>query len=422
MPGPTPGAPLLDLPSLYMAAMQTRRAQEEAKLAKLQGQAAQRQLSLSTLLPQARMEAFQGNPIGLQRLAPQEAVQIQESLLDHQARTADTSKKFAEGYVKSKQLEAQTMLNVAMTLRQNPQAFPQMRQELGALQERGLFQGVQFPEQPPAPEELDQMTAVAEQQLAAFDDPEITNDMVNAAAEIAPGMNVMQVMRTRPDDFRAAMAKQRASRATTVNVGTELTTAQQTKQQDEVQNARKRLQLLENMKAAIKDVGGYDAFGSYTAEGKGLLRKIGAKAGLPVDREAIKRRATALGAISRFTDPIISELSGANVPPAEYTRIVQSLPDRDDDGPTLEAKVESWDRNLRFIEQFGIDALVNGIRTGEVVLAGEQPRASGQPGSGDVRARARTRAAELAAAGKTEAEAMEILKREGLVAGSQGGP
>ena len=183
-----------------------------------------------------------------------------------------------------------------------------------------------------------------------------------------------------PEAYRAEQARQEAlgvkraaAGATTVRMGPDgplvgLTTGQQGTQQGKVLDANLRVKQLEGIKQAIAGVGGYDAFASVFAEGKGAARRLGSKIGLDVDRGAIQRRARVVAAIGGFTNPIISELAGANVPEGEMLRMVQSLPTDDDDGPTLEAKIAAWEVNLQIIRERGLDALVNGIRTGAVKL------------------------------------------------------
>jgi hypothetical protein len=177
--------------------------------------------------------------------------------------------------------------------------------------------------------------------------------------------------------YERYLDQQTKARASVTNVnmpggGAPPTVAGQTQQQGEVLKAQRRLFQLNAMKKAIADAGGSDAITQYTAEG-GVIAKTLAKVGMAnkEDKAAIKRRSKAAAAIGGFTDPIISELSGANVPPDEMKRIVQSLPTINDAGPELDVKIAVWEDNLRLIERFGIDYLVNGIRTGAVALPGE---------------------------------------------------
>jgi hypothetical protein len=176
--------------------------------------------------------------------------------------------------------------------------------------------------------------------------------------------------------YESYLAKQTKARApsTTNIVGGAVapTTAGQTTQQGAVLQAQMRLELLGNMKKAIAEAGGYDAVTSFVPEG-GAVPKMMSRAGMGSEYSAaaIKLRSRAVAAIGGFTNPIISELAGANVPDGEMRRMVQSLPTVDDAGPELEAKIEMWGENLKIMERFGIDYLVNGIRTGAIPLPGE---------------------------------------------------
>jgi hypothetical protein len=151
-----------------------------------------------------------------------------------------------------------------------------------------------------------------------------------------------------------------------------LTTAAQTTQQGEVIKADKRLQQIDQIEDAIDAAGGYNAYASYAAEGRGAARRVGSKLGVDVDEQAIERRADVEAAIGGFTNPVISELAGANVPDGEMKRMVQSLPTVDDDGPTLKAKIRAWRKNTEIIRQNGVGYLVDGIKSGKIKLPGDE--------------------------------------------------
>ena len=181
------------------------------------------------------------------------------------------------------------------------------------------------------------------------------------------------------------MRRAGASRVNVGGQGVGLTTASQTQQQGKVLDANLRLRQLDRLDRAISDAGGHETIGSYAAdleaEGKTFLSKEGFAT--KKQKESLRKRGTAVAAIGGFTNQIISDLSGANVPPAEMERMVQSLPTVDDEASAREAKVQAWRENLLIIREYGADALVNGIRTGEISLPGEnssQPRET--PGGG----------------------------------------
>ena len=229
-----------------------------------------------------------------------------------------------------------------------------------------------------APEDVNTLGAEADAVLGPSpkEEPKTTGDITEY--ELAK----------RDPAFARYQERMRRAGASRVNVGGEgvgLTTASQTQQQGRVLDADKRLAQLDFLEASISDAGGHETIGSYAEDLKAQAKTLMSKSGFATkeDKSALRARAKAVSAIGGFTNQIISDLSGANVPPAEMERMVQSLPTVDDEASAREAKVQAWRENMLIVRKHGVDALVNGIRTGEISLPGEnssQPQET--PGGG----------------------------------------
>lgn len=271
--------------------------------------------------------------------------------------------------------------------------------------------GVTLPGGAAGPDDMERMGAESEAALALSPRQELESDL-REFSQLYPQMQ------PGTPEFAAAFNKwkldMRRAGATQVNMPGALTTATETKQQEEVVKARERYGKLERMEAAISSIGGYDKVADFGEQAKqkigGVAKRLGFRG---TDDEAMQARAAVEASIGDFTNPIISELSGANVPPSEFERIVKSLPHTSDPGPVLRAKVEAWKTNLKIIERNGVDYLVKGVIRGDIKLPGEKRKQAARA-AGELTPAERDAYKALRKSGKSQAQAeAEIMRRRG---------
>jgi hypothetical protein len=153
-----------------------------------------------------------------------------------------------------------------------------------------------------------------------------------------------------------------------------LTKGEQSKQQGKIIDAAQRLKQLDDIDESINNLGGFDKMTDYFERGKRAFQNVAEKTKIgrdllltDEDKKAMEAYSTATANISGFSNKIINELSGAAVSAQEWQRLVKSLPNPETDGMTqLKAKLKAWRKNIQYIQQFGIDALFNGIRSGAI--------------------------------------------------------
>ncbi len=363
----------------------TRFDREESKYAREQEQAEK--------LNEARQSAYGGGDgAALMQAAPQEAYALQQS---QQASAATAAKVQQEASAKRQEATANAQRWAAEALRRNPGSAQQIQAKMEQLASgpNPTIERFELPTQPLAqglhgPEAIDAegLGAVGDATLAAmgkapkYEGPEdAISKAVTLSSQLRPGDQGFQEAYVAERDREEAreLARRRAG-ATNVAVGgggVGLTTAAQTNQQGEVIKARLRLKQLGNMRNAIDAAGGYGALGAFRERGEAGFSEFVSKAGGKVDENMLANRASAVAAIGGFTNPIVSELAGANVPPNEWKRMTQSLPDPENDSaPVLKAKIDAWEQNLKIIDEFGVDYLINGITTGERDWLGGGPK------------------------------------------------
>lgn len=382
-------------------ALDEQRKQEFAlsKRATEQNLAAQQsQQEQASLLPEARQAAtrsFAPDAELLRTIAPDEARQLRQD----QAKQATDARELADQDAKRK---ANVQRFAAQMLQKNPESRDKVIRLLEAQKATPTLGSMQ-------------------EQVAMLNDPQALAENLYASssavlgppeappAESQPLDEVAKIVinefglrpgtpeyRQRYAAVRAELARDAERRAkagaTSVSVGKDgpavgLTTSQQTTQQGEVIKADFRLRQLASIRKAIESLpGAYDAVGSYSDQAKEAISSVANKAGLGGDKAFLEKRAAAIASIGAFTNPIISELSGANVPESEMRRMRESLPRPEDPGPALKAKMDAWEQNLNVIRDYGVNALVNGIRTGKIQLPGEEkattPEAGAKPDTG----------------------------------------
>jgi hypothetical protein len=199
--------------------------------------------------------------------------------------------------------------------------------------------------------------------------PKPTSEMTNAAAATGFGSPAEAAQDPR---FQRYVAQQILPRgpSTVINMGggqqavSPLTTGQQAATQKDIQAIDKRAAQIGIMERTISELGGYDKVGSLWERGGAKLEEIKKSVGLKSNEDLLRRRARVVAAIGGFTNPIISELAGANVPEGEFARMKESLPRPDDVGPVLQQKIEAWKELDSVMREQGVDALLGGLREG----------------------------------------------------------
>jgi hypothetical protein len=354
----------------FAADKERQKAADGANLAGLEREREKRSILAQLYAPEGGPPAAPGvEQKLLADLATRDPEAARQFAIDRQGQ-AETQRK-REGEMSQAAANIQRALANAPT----PEARAAIEQRAFDLQKKGLLGRFEVSGPASRPEQVAGLGAQADAVLGS-DAPKPTGDMVEFVS-----ISGLQPNNPRfGPAFDAWKEQQNRSKATQINnsVGSVgLTQTTQTDQQKEVIKSRLRLQQLGNMREAIEAAGGYDALGSYRERGAAAYSEIARKAGAQTDEDAMARRASAIAAVGGFTNPIVSELSGANVPPSEWDRVVQSLPDPiNDSGPVLKAKIDGWERNLKIIDEFGVDYLVNGITTGKIKL----PENGARPG------------------------------------------
>lgn len=372
-----------DLVGAYMAGQQIKNARQQREMNAWE---MQQKKAAAARDEQSRAAWASGNPEEIQKADPQGFAKWQESQFDLKKKQLDykTAETDLEGKgqqqvterAKRSQEFAQRAANALRTdsSERTISSIAKARDEQVRL---GLIDPIDIPGLPsdvgpmPAPTKQDVATFGAMAGAAPPPD-ERTGDIKEFEYE-----NQNPAYKKRRDE----LAEKRSTKVNNNNImpggGVGLTTAQQTTTQGEVNTARKRLFQIANMRNTIAAYGGYDKFGQYASEGGAVASGIGSKLGVKVDAAEMEKRTAAEAAIGGFSNPIISELAGANVPDGEMKRMVQSLPVVGDPGPVLKAKIDAWENNQRIIEKYGIEYLVNGISTGAIKLPGEPAPAEG---------------------------------------------
>lgn len=157
---------------------------------------------------------------------------------------------------------------------------------------------------------------------------------------------------------------------------------QQSKVQEDVITADKALAQLGRIDKSVRAAGGPAEMASLWERGKSALGSAVSTTpiGGSVDKEKLVRRRTAESNIATFRNAIFNKLSGAAVSEPEMDRLMQSVPDVGDSAADYTAKVATWKANLEFERQYGMDALVDGIRSGKLGgLDAKQP--ASKPGA-----------------------------------------
>lgn len=175
----------------------------------------------------------------------------------------------------------------------------------------------------------------------------------------------------------AALARENESRAragaTSVRVGPDgqtgigLTTGQQGSVQGDIMSAEKMLAQIDRIEAEVSNAGGAGTLASLGERGVSAARSLAEKTiGISPEAKAEQeRRRNAETAVATLRNSIISKLAGANVSPSEQERIMQSVPDVGDSEADFNAKLKVWRDNLEYERQYGLGALLDGLRTGE---------------------------------------------------------
>lgn len=358
----------IDLPSIVGAARQERTGQ-------LQQQAMERAADRDART-EAALRAYQsGDKRPLQIVDPHLLQQLEQGGLETQLRQeqigAQRAQVNATQQKSQQEIELNTArfaVNAAKAIKADPNRYQMIRAQAQQQAARGFIRQMDLPEQltPDLMKTIDQMAQQSTDTINTLDPQKPQGDT----------NDYRDYQKAKEDPAYARfLEKQTKARGTQVNVGgpgsSPLTTASETAQQAEIFKADKRLQQLQNMRTAIDAAGGYEPFASYKAGTQSVLGNVASKLGIGGDKEFLKKRASAVAAIGGFTNPIISDLSGANVPETEMRRMRQSLPSPDDSAEELQAKIDAWEHNLAIIRNYGVDTLVKGVQTGKIKLPGE---------------------------------------------------
>lgn len=220
------------------------------------------------------------------------------------------------------------------------------------------------------------------------------------------------------------VARIRGKGGVTVNMpgaGVGLTTAVTSDEQKRILAADRRLAQLDAIDRSAQAAGGYDAASSFGQRGKtaisGVVGRAFPSAVGPGTRQLVARQATFDADLANFSNDILHDLSGAAINPSEWERLKRSVPNEGDSGTQKQAKVEAWRRNLKVMREQGIDAIVNGIRSGKTLeevgltTSDSQGAAAAKPADADLD----KMAAELEAQGRQPEEIIEIFRSQGLI-------
>ena len=166
----------------------------------------------------------------------------------------------------------------------------------------------------------------------------------------------------------------RKSDGITVNVGGQgqpgqpanvpLDQAPRNKAMGEVMDADKALAQLGRIDEAVAAIGGAEKLGAVGERAGAVISDVMAKTvGVgPQAQQNLGARNDAVSQISTFRNAIYNKLSGAAVSDSELERMMESVPGPTDSAPVFNAKMKTWRKNLEFEREYGMKALVEGLR------------------------------------------------------------
>lgn len=362
--------PSLDAGASFLASafMQAKEARRLRRLQELQANALQFESERQSLLPEARAAFAQGRPQMLQEIAP-----------DEYATLAEAAKKRTD---EAQQRAANVQRFVAMGI-QSGRLTPEIGREL--LQRNGIEPDLGPLGAPVPAHYAEQLQAAASARLGQPDAPALHTETAKelAARGILPGApgyaGEYNAMRRQlvEEGVRAKKAG-----AQNINLGNDalgLPAAQQSKQAEKILNAESQLKMLDQIEADIEASGGHEALGNYWQRAGHFASDVMANAGVasPEAMDKLEKRGRAIASIGEMANAIISLRGGANVPPAEYARLVESLPHKNDSAPMRKAKIAAMRTNLEIIRDYGVSALMHGIKKGTVRLPNEPETGAG---------------------------------------------
>jgi hypothetical protein len=409
-----------NLANTLMRGNELKHAEAERKRARAErAAAAEAADQQDQLLSLARREAMGGNETPLAQIAPNElgairaARQSQREGAAKEQRTVARALKAAGGDPEKERMVLEYAKRRGIDMSQ----FGQMGMESRELA------GPQLPQRQEQPEGVDAMTGAdpgLQQQPLMSMAQERTFDAKRAASELGTEADSVlgreeQKLHTEAQKYLAARgimpgspgyvdkldsvsrmlherktarAKAGAARISATSTTAPLTTSTESKQQGKVLDAEAQLALLDNIERSIEDAGGYDELGNYWEQGKDYLQKLKANIGVAsgAEKARLERRFKAVANIGEMTNAVISLRGGANVPPAEFKRLTESLPRPEDSGPLLKAKIAAMRENLSIIRNMGQKALFEGIKNRKIALPGVQmPPVRTDPATGERR-------------------------------------
>lgn len=254
---------------------------------------------------------------------------------------------------------------------------------------------------------------------------------------VNPILEYVQASGDRPEQpgfferYRSFRLEDARARGVNLNVNTagDLAKGVVAKTQEKVLDARESLRQIDLIDSSIEKAGGHDALSSFAAQGeetfKGVLSRIKPSAVSQEDRKRLQARSDAIANLGQFSNGMISKLGGANVPPNEFKRLVESLPRPEDYPWARKAKLDMWKRYLNIIDKGGVDALVNGMNAGVITpeewssrkpqkkeMPTEMPTAEEAIRGSGVRPDQRQQYMELRRQGLTKEQALEQLQGE----------
>ena len=148
--------------------------------------------------------------------------------------------------------------------------------------------------------------------------------------------------------------------------GTAMPTGAVTTAINEVRGIDQQIKMLDNMGAAIKNAGGHQQLSSIPEAGKaawsGFISRLNSNLVSPEDVKKFGARGAAVAEVATFRNMIFNKLSGAAVSESEMKRLMESVPDVVDPWYVREAKMRSWDNNLRMSRDAGYDDITQGIK------------------------------------------------------------
>jgi hypothetical protein len=362
MPG---GVSEINFADIFLRAMQVGQAGAHRRSLERRAALEQQQQKIKLDELRAARDAFAaGEPGPLQRIAPTEAIALRRQT------------QAERGFAQEQQAEKERRTAIfAQGLQQIPVESPEFRQRLQFGQElarRGRISGIGLPAAPEVgPIDIPQAQQAVGEALAIAELPTPPRPDQSFAA---------RVRRAFPDDpvKQGALIRQRLEkeaegpRGVQVNIGDAalgLTRAQTGKQQGEILGADLQLRQLVSIRQSIQQAGGAEEltnlFAGLKAQGAGFATRLSSGLVSPEERQRLGARGAAIADLGALTNTIISKLGGANVPPAEFKRLTESLPRPDDPPDVLMSKLERWEKNLQVVRDHGIDALIKGVRRDE---------------------------------------------------------